>query len=91
MDLSVGEHTAVATRLLAFDGGVVKTLPNMKEVEDKYGVEIYHHLAVGMKVNEYHTNLDGCGYIVARADTREEAVKKAETVLEYFKSTIFEG
>ena len=89
--LSVGEHTAVATKLLAFDGGVVKTLPNMREVEEKYGVEIYHHLAVGMKVNEYHTNLDGCGYIVARADTREEAVKKAETVLEYFKSTIFEG
>ena len=91
VDLSVGEHTAVATKLLAFSGGVVKMLPDMKEVEEKYGVEIYHHLAAGMKVNEYHTNLDGCGYIVARADTREEAVKKAETVLEYFKSTIFEG
>ena len=67
------------------------TFPSNKTIKEKYGVEIYHHLAAGMKVNEYHTNLDGCGYIVARADTREEAVKKAETVLEYFKSTIFEG
>lgn len=91
VDVNVDKHTAVATRLLAFDGGEVKNLPDIKEVEKKYDVEIYHHLAIGMKVNEYHTNLDGCGYIVARADTREEAVKKAETVLEYFKLTIFEG
>ena len=64
-------------------------LPNMKMIEEKFDVEIYHHLEVGMKVNEYHTNLDGCGYIVARADTQENALKKAETVLEYFKKTIF--
>lgn len=90
VDLCIGKHTAVVTRLLAFDDGVVKQLPNMKEVEDKYGVEIYHHLAIGMKINEYHTNLDGCGYIVARAHTWKEAAKKAETVIEYFKRTIFE-
>lgn len=83
------EKTAVATKLLAFDDGIVKMLPNMKMIEEKFDVEIYHHLEVGMKVNEYHTNLDGCGYIVARADTQENALKKAETVLEYFKKTIF--
>lgn len=43
-----------------------------------------------MKVNEYHTNLDGCGYIVARAENSKKAVEKAERVLGYFKKTIFE-
>ena len=62
----------------------------MKEVEKKFGVEIYHHLEEGMKVNEYHTNLDGCGYIVAKGNKQEEAVDKAENVLNYFKAVIFE-
>ena len=90
VDLSVKDKIAVATRLLAFDGGVVKMLPDMKEVEKKYDVEIYHHLEEGMKVNEYHTNLDGCGYIVAKGETQKEAVDKAEIVLDYFKRVIFE-
>lgn len=89
VNLNAGEHGAVATKLFAFDAGVVKRLPDMEEVETQYGVEIYHHMEVGMKVNEYHTNLDGCGYIVAKAETREGAVEKAEKVLEYFKKTIF--
>lgn len=90
VDLSVKDHCAVATRLLAFEDGIVKKLPDMKEVEKKFDVEIYHHLEEGMKVNEYHTNLDGCGYIVARANTRNEAVRKAEKVLDYFKEVLFE-
>ncbi|HFU4497083.1 TPA: ATP-grasp domain-containing protein [Streptococcus suis] len=83
------EHSAVATKLLAFEAGIVTHLPDMKNVEDEYDVEIYHHLEVGAKVNEYHTNLDGCGYIVAKGNSQEEALKKAATVLQYFKDTIF--
>ena len=90
VDLSVKDTCAVATRLLAFNDGIVKTLPNMKEVEKKFDVEIYHHLEEGMKVNEYHTNLDGCGYIVAKGKTLKEAVDKAETVLNYLRTAIFE-
>ena len=89
-DLSTKDKCAVATRLLAFDDGIVKKLPDMKEVEKKFDVEIYHHLEEGMKVNEYHTNLDGCGYIVAKAKTQKEAVNKAEKALNYFKTVIFE-
>ena len=62
----------------------------MEEVEKQFDVEIYHHLEEGMKVNEYHTNLDGCGYIVAKAETLKEAVYKAEAALDYFKRVIFE-
>ena len=90
VDLSVKDICAVATRLLAFNDGIVKTLPDMKEVEKKFDVEIYHHLEKGMKVNEYHTNLDGCGYIVAKGKTLKEAVDKAETVLNHLKTAIFE-
>lgn len=90
VDLSVKDHCAVATKLLAFEDGIVKKIPDMKEVEEKFDVEIYHHLEEGMKVNEYHTNLDGCGYIVAKANTQKEAVEKAEKVLDYFKEVLFE-
>lgn len=90
VELNAKDKGAVATRLLAFNEGIVKKLPDMKKVEKKFDVEIYHHLEEGMKVNEYHTNLDGCGYIVAKAETLKEAVDKAETVLDYFKRVIFE-
>ena len=90
VDLNAKDKCAVATRLLAFDSGIVKTLPNIEEVEKRFDVEIYHHLEEGMQVKEYHTNLDGCGYIVVKAKTLKEAVDKAETVLDYFKRVIFE-
>lgn len=86
IDLTEKKHTSVATRLLAFDQGMIKNFPDMKEIEDKFGVEIYHHMIEGMKVNEYRTNLDGCGYIVAKAETVEEAIDKAGRTLEYIRS-----
>ena len=89
VDFSVKEKCAVATKLLAFDSHIVKKIPNMNEIEKKFDVEIYHHLKEGMKVNEYHTNLDGCGYIVAKADTKENAVLKAENTLAYLKEELF--
>lgn len=89
VDFSIHENSAVATRLLAFDAGVVKMLPDFELIEKEYGVEIYHHLEIGQTVREYHTNLDGCGYIVARADNIEDAICKAETVLNLIKNIIF--
>ena len=89
VDLSVGEHRAVATKLLAFDDGVVKKMPDMKMIETRYDVEIYHHITQGMKVNEYHTNLDGCGYIVAKGVTAETAEMRAAMALEAVKREAF--
>lgn len=89
VDFSVKEKCAVATKLLAFDSGIVNKIPDIHEIEEKFDVEIYHHLEEGMKVNEYHTNLDGCGYIVAKADTKENAVIKAENTLAYLKEELF--
>ena len=90
VDLSAGEHCAVATRLLAFEGGTVIHVPDIDAVEAEFGVELYHHLEVGQKVNKYRTNLDGCGYIVAKAETVELAAQKVERALEYFRKVCFE-
>ena len=89
VDLSVHEHKAVATKLLAFESGIVKRMPNIRALENQYDVEIYHHMTEGMAVNEYHTNLDGCGYIVAKGKTVDEAENKASYVLGIIKSEAF--
>ncbi len=88
-DLTPGPHSAVATRLLAFPGKRVLHLPEMKAIERDMGVEIYHHMKNGMKVHEYHTNLDGCGYIVAKGHTAEEAESKAQRALDMILAETF--
>ena len=90
VDLSpVTKPTAVATRLLAFRSGKVEKLPDFEKIEREYGVEIYHHLEVGQTIREYHTNLDGCGYIVARADCVETAMANADKALNLIQKEIF--
>ena len=89
VDLRVKEHWAVASKILAFEEGIVKNMPDMKAIENRYNVEIYYHLNKGIKVNEYHTNLDGCGYIVAKGKTIEDAEIKASGALEMIKRTAF--
>lgn len=89
VDFRIGEHEAVATKLLVFDEGVVKELPDFKTIETNYGVEIYHHMTSGMHVNEYRTNLDGCGYVVARDEFVEAAESKAAAALDAVRKEAF--
>lgn len=89
VDLEINKYTAVATKLLAFDGGIVKHLPDMKAIEKRYDVEIFHHMVEGEMVNEYHTNLDGCGYIIARGMTLEDAEDKANKALMTIRKEAF--
>ncbi len=88
-DMSEGNKSPVATRLLAFDDGYVTKLPDFAAIEKKFDVEIFHHMKEGDMIHEYHTNLDGCGYIIARADTVAEASEKAEKALQYITNIIF--
>ena len=71
---------AVATRLLALKPGEVKRLPDFGIVAAQNEVMIEHHLHVGDVIREYHTNLDGCGYVVATDFEVEDAKEKAEAV-----------
>lgn len=89
VDLTPCEHCAVTTRLLAFEEGIVKHLPDFEKIEKEFCVQIYHHLEVGQTVRQYHTNLDGCGYIISKADNIDAAIQKAEKVLEFIRETIF--
>lgn len=88
--LTSNNHEAVATKLLAFEEGIIRKVPDMNEIENKYGVEIYHHLTTGMHVNQYHTNLDGCGYVVAKGITVDDAENKAISAYEEIKRIAFE-
>lgn len=78
----------VATKLLALTPGVVKALPDFEAIAREYDVQIEHHLHVGDTINEYHTNLDGCGYIVAGGKDVNEAIAKAAEVKILIDNTI---
>lgn len=79
---------AVATKLLALTPGIVEILPNFEEIADKHDVIIEHHLSVGDVINEYHTNLDGCGYVVARRFEVEDCINAAAKVRKIIDESI---
>lgn len=76
-----GVPKCVVTRLLALTPGVVHELPDFEQIEKDTNVQIHHHLSIGDEICEYHTNLDGCGYIVAVSDDYDIALCNAETAL----------
>jgi len=90
LDWNVKSHQAVATKLLAFKGGFVKKLPNFSKIINDYGVEIYHHMNIGDEIKEYHTNLDGCGYIISKGNDVSTSEEKAVEVLRIIEQEIFE-
>ena len=90
VSFDAGEKAAVATKLLAFDKGVVKSLPDMKAIEEEYNVEIHHHMTTGLAVHEYHTNLDGFGYVIARDQNIISAERRAAAALKKIKMQAFE-
>lgn len=83
------DTVSVTTRLLAFDAGVVKCLPDFSQIEDEKAVEIYHHIELGDIVNKYRTNLDGCGYIVACREKSADSLLAAQSALDTVAKTIF--
>ncbi len=83
-----GTPKCIVTRLLALTPGIVKDLPNFEAIEQKMNVKIHHHLAVNDEIREYHTNLDGCGYVVAVADDYDTALKNAEAALDTINQEI---
>ncbi len=88
VDFTHGKSTAVATRLLAFDGGCVHHIELIDSVESNFNVKICHHMTEGQVVNKYKTNLDGCGYIVAEDVDLRKAINAAEGALKYIKDFV---
>ena len=84
------EHCAVATRLLAFQAGKINKLPDFEALNKKYNVIIEHHMHEGDIVNEYHTNLDGCGYVMAMGEDVKEVAERAEKVCTEIEAYIYD-
>jgi biotin carboxylase len=76
----ISEPAPVATKLLALTPGIIAELPDFDKIANENSVVIEHHLKIGDKINEYHTNLDGCGYVVAACSDVEESMVKAAAV-----------
>ena len=85
------KNCSVATRLLALSPGRVVKLPDFDEFTKKDNIRIFHHLHVGDIINEYHTNLDGCGYIVATSNDINNAVKKVVHIKDQIDHMIERG
>lgn len=82
------EKRAVATRILALTPGIVKELPDISQIENKYKVQIFHQLQQGKIIRKYHTNLDGNGYILAVDRDVFLAEQRAENALRELDASI---
>ncbi len=88
-DLSVKkEPLAVSTKILALSPGRVASLPDFDSIEKEFDVKILHHLSIGDEITPYRTNLDGCGYIVATAQSTDAAKEKAQAALSKLDKSI---
>lgn len=80
---------AVISKILAFPGGKIERIPNIQEFEKEYDVELYHHFKKGHRVNEYHTNLDSIGYLIAKDTSLDKAEKKVLKAYQSLSKMIF--
>lgn len=78
----ITEKKCVATRILALTPGKIEELPDFEKIRNEYCVGIEHHLKIGDIIREYHTNLDGCGYVVAVGERATENVECAKEMLD---------
>ena len=74
----------VETRLLALKPGKVKETPCFENIEKEYDVIIEQHITIDDVINEYRTNLDGCGYVVCVRNDESEA----QTIASFVKDKI---
>ena len=80
--------TSVASKILALKPGEILDLPDFNKIKEQCQVEIYHHLEKGQIIQEYHNNLDGCGYIIATGIDKHDCLKRAEEAKSLIDSSI---
>lgn len=88
INMAAQKKSPVATKLLALTSGRVAYLPDFEAIEKEYDVIVEHHLSIGDTITPYRTNLDGCGYIVARDIDVNHAESRAAKVLEFIDNNI---
>lgn len=88
INMAAQKKSQVATKLLALTPGKVAYLPDFEAIEKEYDVIVEHHLSIGDTITPYRTNLDGCGYIVAKDIDVNHAESRAAKVLEFIDNNI---
>ena len=83
VDFTPQNNNVVATRLMNFKPGIVKSIPNIsKYMQYSDVIDIVCKLKNEDRINEYRNNLDGCGYVVISNQNVEIAKKKALDIKE---------
>ena len=88
IDLSKNTSCSVVSKIMAFNEGIVTSVPDMEKIEKKYGVEIYHHIFNNMHINMYRSNLDGCGYIIAKDSSLDRAERNANRAMKEIEMSL---
>lgn len=83
------EKFSIATALLALTPGKVVSFPDVKQFQKEYDLDYVSFLKKpGDKINVYHTNIDGCGYIAVVGNDIKKCHDKAFKAREYFDELI---
>ncbi|MBU5294100.1 ATP-grasp domain-containing protein [Anaerosalibacter bizertensis] len=68
----------IATRLLALTPGIVKEIGDMKDIQSSdYVYDLVLKVNKNNIINEYRSNIDGCGYIVVSGEDAKVAKDRA--------------
>lgn len=79
----------VATRLLTLTPGIATEIGKIETLKSDSNIEdIILNLKVNQKINEYRTNLDGCGYVVVSDLSKKQAMLEAKLLKESIDNLI---
>ena len=74
-------NNTIATRLLDFKPGIVKSIGDVKSlIDDNEVMDIIINVGEGEIVRQYRNNRDSCGYVVVKGDNVIKATEKAKLV-----------
>ena len=89
VDLTSHSSCTIATALLALHPGEVTSYPNVEDFKQEHGLYYMSFLKhSGDIIRSYHTNIDGCGYIVVTGKNIIECHNKAVKARDIFDKSI---
>lgn len=81
-DLEHKFERASAIRFIGADEGIVKSISGVDEARNVPGVvRVGIDRAVGDRITPIHNSLDRAGYVIAQADTSDEAIRMCEEAM----------
>ena len=78
----------VATRIIALSPGKIKSLPDIKSIIQENNVQVFFNKRYGDYIQEYHNNLNGCGYIISTSTELGDAENRVTKSLRMLDESI---